>query len=206
MAIKITQIKPDFFDALAALQYDCFPHIPASEYFDQRHFESHFKLFPEGSFVALDDNQVVGFASGLFCDLDLNHPGHKLMESTGQGFYTTHNPDGKFYYAVDLGVHPQYRKSGIGSQFYNLRKALVEKYNKQGIVAGAVPVGYSKFQKVLSPGEYLKKVASHEIYDATLSFQLKNGFKILSLLSNYVENEFNNSAALIYWANPKFTV
>jgi GNAT superfamily N-acetyltransferase len=205
MPIRITQLQPDYFDALAALQYDCFPHIPPSQYFDQRHFESHYDIFAEGSFVALEGSQVIGFASGFFCDFDLNRPVHKLMESTGQGFYTTHNPKGKFYYAVDLGVHPDYRKTGIGSQFYKHRKELVEKYNKQGIVAGAVPVSFKNYRKALSPSEYLKKVASQEIYDATLSFQLKNGFRILSLLPGYVENEFENSAALIYWENPNFT-
>ena len=204
MNLVISQLHPDYFDDLAQLQYDCFPNVSADEYFTQKHFASHYKIFPEGSFVALDGRRVVGFASGLFITLDLKMPRHNLMESTGNGLYTTHQPDGKYYYAVDLGVHPDYRKRGIGSHFYQERKALVNRYNKRGIVAGAVPVNYETYRTHLNPKDYIEKVATHEIYDATLSFQVKNGFKILGLLPNYVENDFDDSAALIFWQNPNY--
>jgi hypothetical protein len=66
MTFKITNLQPDYFDALARLQYDCFPNVDESKYFKKEHFASHYHIFPEGSFVALHDNKVIGFASGLF--------------------------------------------------------------------------------------------------------------------------------------------
>ncbi|MCA9838601.1 MAG: GNAT family N-acetyltransferase [Trueperaceae bacterium] len=204
MSIVIKNLHPDYFDALAQLQYDCFPHVAPEEYFNQTHFKSHYQVFPEGSFVALDGERVVGFASGLFQTLEFDQPQHSLMEVTANGSYKSHDPVGHYYYAVDLGVHPDYRNLGIGRQFYDYRKALVKRHAKKGIVAGAVPINYQSYKDQLSPESYIEKVASREIYDATLSFQLNNGFKLIKLLHDYVENEFANSAALIYWENPDY--
>lgn len=205
MSVRFTTLKPDYFEALAELQYLCFPHVPEDEYYRVEHFESHYKVFPEGSFVALDESKVVGFASGLFVTLELSKP-HSLNSICADGFYTNHDALGLYYYAVDLGVHPDYRKQGVGRRFYELRKTLVRTFNKRGIVAGSVPVNYETYRASLSKELYIKKVASCELYDATLSFQLNNGFEVLGLNPDYVPNVFDNSAVTIYWANPDYKI
>ena len=51
--------------------------------------------------------------------------------------------------------------------------------------------------------EYLDRVRSGVIYDATLTFQMNNGFRIVCPLENYLADEAtDNWSALIVWDNP----
>lgn len=199
--IEIVNLHPDHFDALAQLQYDCFPTVDESEYFRREHFEPQCNIFPEGIFVGLDGDRVIGFASGIFIDFDFDHPQHTSKDITGDGSYSTHDSNGDYYYAADIGVHPDYRSRGIGSRFYDARKGLVRHYDKKGIVSGGILSSYVEHQH-LSVHDYVNQVLAGEIYDLTLSFQLKNGFQYLGLIENYVENEADNYGTLIYWPNP----
>ena len=52
---------------------------------------------------------------------------------------------------------------------------------------------------------YLQKVSEGELYDPTLSFQMENGFRIVTILRNYIRDEVTNGdSALIVWDNPDF--
>lgn len=205
MQFIVDTLHPRYFDALTALQYACFPTVSASEYYHQEHFASHYQIFPQGSFVALAVGDgletVIGFGSGLYTDFDFAHPNHRSQEISGNGMYTTHNPAGAWYYAVDLGVHPDYRRHGIGRMIYDARKALIHRDNKQGIVAGGLLANYAAHRERLSVAEYAAEVVAGKLYDSTLSFQLNNGFHYLGLIENYVANDSENMATLLVWHN-----
>jgi hypothetical protein len=54
--------------------------------------------------------------------------------------------------------------------------------------------------------KYLEGVKTGELYDPTLSFQMENGFRIVTILRNYIRDEVTNGdSALIVWDNPDFT-
>ncbi len=208
MQFVIDTLHPRYIDALAALQYACFPTIPASEYYRQEHFASHYQKFPQGSFVALaveaTRETVIGFGSGLYIDFDFDHPNHSSQEISGNGMYSTHDPAGAWYYAVDLGVHPDYRRHGIGRMLYDARKALIRRDNKRGIVAGGLLANYAPHRDNFSVAEYAADVVAGKRYDSTLSFQLNNGFSYLGLIENYVANDTENMATLIAWYNSTY--
>lgn len=204
MAIAIVNLQPRFFDALAQLQYDCFPTVVETAYYRQEHFASHYRIFPEGSFVALADERVIGFASGIFTNFDFDHPNHSSAEISGDGFYTTHQPAGAWYYAVDLGIHPDYRRQGIGRRLYEARKTLVMRQNKRGIVAGGLLADYAAYRGAMSVTAYAEAVVAGQYYDSTLTFQLNNGFVYQGLIENYVTNDTDNMATLIVWHNPSY--
>jgi hypothetical protein len=83
---------------------------------------------------------------------------------------------------------------------------VVRRHNKRGIIAGGHIPGYADHKHELSAAEYVEKVVSGELYDATLSFQLENGFEARGVLENYIEDEATDGwAALIVWENPDFS-
>ncbi len=56
----------------------------------------------------------------------------------------------------------------------------------------------------LLKGEFTEKVASGELYDPALSFQLENGFEVRGVLENYIKDEATDDwSALIAWEDPE---
>ncbi len=57
----------------------------------------------------------------------------------------------------------------------------------------------------MSPEEYVEKVKTGELKDLVLSFQLREGFEVRSVMKNYLRDpRSHNHASLIEWTNPKF--
>jgi ribosomal protein S18 acetylase RimI-like enzyme len=202
--IEITTIRPEHADALEALQRVCFPSLAREELMKTEHFLYHCELFPEGSFVALADGAVVGLGSGFFIDFDFAHTRHTFREVIANGYYSNHDPDGDYYYGADISVHPEFRSQGLGRKLYDARKALVVRTGRKGIVAGGVLPGYPAYRDELSVQDYVAKVVAGELFDPTLSMQLRNGFEVRGMLKDYIEDSnSDNWAALIFWPNPQ---
>lgn len=202
---KIETIKPEYATALEQLQRDCFPTLGDQELMREAHFLKHCELFPEGNFVALADNKVVGLGSGFLIDFDFEHPDHTFLEIIAEGYYTHHDPDGDYYYGGDISVHPDYRRQGIGKLLYQARQNIVKQLNRKGIVAGGLIPDFANHKAQMGVQEYVDAVVAGELYDSTLSFQLKNGFVVRGVLENYIEDSASdNWSTLIVWDNPEY--
>ncbi|MCB0000111.1 MAG: GNAT family N-acetyltransferase [Anaerolineales bacterium] len=203
--IKIINLLPEHAEALAQLQIDCFATMHPSERISAAQFRHHYKLFPEGNFVALDGDRVVGLGSGFFINFDFDDADHTFSDIIDNGWYNNHDPNGAYYYGADISVHPSMRGRGIGRLLYETRKAVVKAYNKKGIVAGGLLPGFAKHKGIMTVQTYVEKVIAGELYDGTLSFQLHNGFVVRKLLQNYViDTASDNWATLIEWVNPDY--
>lgn len=204
-SIRIETIKPRFARSLEQLQRDCFPTLGAGELMREEHFLNHCRLFPEGNFVALHRDRVIGLGSGFLIDFDFEHAQHRFQDIIDGGFYRNHDPAGLWYYGGDISVHPEFRRRGVGSLLYEARKGIVSKLNRRGIVAGGLIPGFAAYKKTMSPGEYVERVVKGDIYDSTLSFQLGRGFEVRALLEAYIDDDASdNWATLIVWENPSF--
>ena len=202
--LKLVALKPEHAEGLEQLQIACFPTLAPSERMRQEHFLSHAALFPEGNFVVLDGERVVGLGSGFLTDFDFSAK-HTFWETVSKGFYTRHDPNGMWYYGGDISVHPDYRGFGLGRKLYDARKEIVKRLKRRGIVAGGMLPGYAAHKSSLSVHDYVEKVITGELFDATLSFQLKNGFEVRGLLENYLDDEASDGwATLIVWKNPDY--
>jgi hypothetical protein len=57
----------------------------------------------------------------------------------------------------------------------------------------------------MTPNEYIQKVIEGEIDEPVLGFQLKNGFKFIKVLPNYLkDNRSVDYATFIEWKNPNY--
>ena len=203
--VEIATITPKHAKALEQLQIDCFPTLAEHELMREEHFLNHCHLFPEGNFVALDGERVVGLGSGFLIDFDFENIQHSFQEIIDGGFYSHHNPNGDWYYGGDISVHPEYRGRGIARQLYNARKDVVKRLNRKGIVAGGLTPTYAAYKDELDFEDYINKVVAGDIFGSTLSVQLRNGFDVVGILEDYIEDKASdNKATLIVWRNPDY--
>ncbi len=193
-------LTADLAEACEALELAAFPTAEPEDLFSVQVVRAYAEVFPEGFFVCLDGERVVGQAAGILVDFDFAHPQHTLEEIAGEDQCRNHDPEGAWYYGTDIVVDPEYRRRGIGERLYELRKDVVRRLGKKGIIAGGYMPGYRDHIWEMSAEVYLHKVAAGELYDRTLTFQMENGFEIRGALANYLRDEtIGNYAALIVW-------
>jgi GNAT superfamily N-acetyltransferase len=172
----------------------------------ERQLSSHLKVFPEGQFVAFDEDlgRVVGMASSLIIHWEDYNIKESWCDFTDNGMFTNHDPlHGRTLYGADIMVHPSYQGRGIGGMLYKARRALVESLALLRIRAGGRLRGYYRYADRLTAEEYVIKVICGEITDPTLSFQLKQGFYVLDVVSGYLPEDPDSLgyAAVIEWIN-----
>ncbi|MFV2000519.1 MAG: GNAT family N-acetyltransferase [Acidimicrobiia bacterium] len=197
-----TIASPQYAEAIVELELMCFPSIDPEHLLSVDEVVTQAEIFPEGAFMVLDDEWVVGIGSGIFLDYDLTNIQHTMDEVLHDGI-RSHDPAGEWYYGIDIAVHPEYRGKGIGKRLYELRKQVVRDFGRKGIIAGGVLPGYADHKHAMSAEAYVKAVAAGELADSTLSFQLANGFEVLGAIANYVDDpETDGWASFIVWHNP----
>jgi GNAT superfamily N-acetyltransferase len=197
---QITQTQPELIPQLVELQILCYPTLADSSRLKAPHFESHLRIFPEGQWVALDGERVVGMSAGFLITFDFEHPNHTFDEVIGYGFFTHHDPHGAHFYGADVSVHPDYRGRGIARRLYDARKALVRERGLHGIVTGAMIPGFAHYKTGMDAQTYVTRVVAGDIFDPTLSVQLRQGFRVRCLLSNYLSDSATDGwSVLIEW-------
>ena len=201
--ITYEQIRAEWSVELAAIERAAFPTAGIEDLLVPEEIEVYCDTFPEGGFVALHEGRPVGMGVGIFIDFDFEDSHHSLDDLIGENSCGNHSADGDWYYGITIAVDSEYRRLGIGHQLYIHRKDLVRRFAKAGIVAGGVIPGYKDHIHEMSADEYVEKVVAGELYDPTLSFQLKNGFEVLGAIPDYMDDPaVGNNAVLIVWRNP----
>jgi GNAT superfamily N-acetyltransferase len=200
--ILITNTRPDFIPQLVELQIICYPTLADSSRLKAPHFESHLRIFPAGQWVALEGERVVGMSAGFLYTFDFDHPHHTFDEIIDYGFFTRHDPEGQHFYGADISVHPEYRGRGIARCLYDARKELVRRQGLRGIVTGAMIPGFAQYKSVMAAETYVARVVAGEIFDPTLSVQLRQGFHVRGLLANYLPDSATDGwSVLIEWVS-----
>lgn len=199
--VRHTQAK-DF----AGIQDVCSRVYPFVKPWNTEQLASHLRLFPEGQLVVeeLASTKIVGMAASLIVSWDDYESSDSWSDFTDRGYFTNHDPThGKTLYGAEIMVDPNFQGKGLGKLLYAGRKAIVENLGLLRIRAGARLRGYATYAKDHSSREYLLKVVRREVFDPTVSFQLKEGFRVISLVSNYLHNdpESLGFAVVIEWLN-----
>ena len=184
--IVISSTQPDHARQLEKLQEIVFPTLAPGERFKEAHYRKHIEIFPEGQFVALDRDRVVGMTSSLRKSFDFDHPHHTFAEVIQGGWLTSHEPEGEWLYGVDMGTHPQYRRRGIARALYAARQATVHALGLSGQITVGMLRGYGAVKEKMTAQTYYDALLRGEINDPTISAQLKIGFEARGLLSEHI--------------------
>lgn len=202
--IRVRRTEPRDFPQIIAVTRLVYPYArPWSE----QQLASHVHVFPEGQLVAVqgDPDRVVGMAASLIVLWDDYDPAASWRDFTEGGMFTNHDPDhGRTLYGAEVMVHPALQGRGIGKRLYGARRDLVERLKLARIRAGARLRGYRLHADRMSAKEYVERVVRGELTDATLTFQLKQGFRVFGVVPHYLghDPESLGHAALIEWLNP----
>lgn len=202
--ILITRTQSAYTGQLESLQRIVFPFLAENELLHAGQYKRHLQVFPEGQFIALDGEQVVGATTTMRCFFNRSHPRHHTFsEVMGGGWLTTHDPQGDWLYGIDVSVHPGYRKRGIAKGLYRARQYTCRQLALKGQVTVGMLNGYEKFRDHLSIEAYFEKVKSGELFDRTVSVQQKIGFEIVSLNFEYLHDPTcgNAGAVIVLDAN-----
>lgn len=201
--LSYAHIRPDWAGDLAALELASYPTADPVDLYDEASILLLADDFAEGCFAAFDGDDLVAMGLGIRTPFDLDHPQHEISEIVPDDRSTSgHVPEGEWYYGTGISTRPEYRRRGIGSELYDLRKTVCRELNLRGIVAGGVIPGYADHKHEMSADDYVAAVRDGRLYDRTLSFQLDNGFEAPCALADYIKDPaVDNWAALIVWHN-----
>ena len=163
-------------------------------------------MFPEGQFVAVDpaSHTVVGMLACLIVLWDDYNILGNWREFTDAGMFTNHDPEhGHTLYGAEVMVLPTMQGRGIGKKLYAARRKLAEHLRLLRVRAGARLANYHLYADRMTAEEYTIRVVHEELGDPTLSFQLKQGFDVLAVVSGYLPNDLKSLgyAAVIEWIN-----
>ncbi|HVX51495.1 MAG TPA: GNAT family N-acetyltransferase [Chitinophagaceae bacterium] len=204
--ITITSMLPEYAEQLEVLHRVVFPNLAEDELLHAKQYRKHIEIFPEGQFVALDGNRVVGATSSIRYHFDINHQQHhSFYEVMGGGWFTTHDPQGEWLYGMDISVHPAYRGKSIARALYRARQHTCTALGLKGQMTVGMLNGYAGVRDIMSIETYYEKVKAHELFDPTVSVQEKIGFTIVGLMKDYLNDSTcgNAGAVIVLPANVK---
>lgn len=203
-AIIIRNTQQEDIPKIVALQKKSFPDVAAGMITAPSFLENHIRIFPEGQFCAEINERIVASASSLIISLKPEYAEHTWYDIVGDRKLTSHNPKGDSLYADDISTLSDFRCLGIATMLYNMRKDLAMKLNLRRIIGGGRLLQFHEYADKMSALEYSQKVIKGELKDPVLSFQLKNGFRFIKILPNYIQDTCSlNYASFIEWLNPK---
>ena len=166
-------------------------------------FASQIARFPEGQVCIEDNGKVVAATISLIVDYGRYGDRHTYWQIIGDGYLTTHDPNGDTLYGVDVFVHPDYRDMRLGRRLYDARKELCEKLNLRAVIVGGRIPGYGCYAHDMTPQRYVELVRAKELVDPILTFQLANDFHVRKIVTGYLpdDDESRAYAVLLEWLN-----
>ncbi len=200
----VRNTAPGDFPAVIDLTRIVYPDTPP---WREDQLASHRALFPEGQFVAAEraSGRIVAMAASLIVLWDDYDMGTTWRDFTANGMFTNHDPvNGRTLYAAEVMVHPSCQGRGVGTLIYASRHDLARRLGLLRIRAGARLRGYHRYADRMSADEYVRQVRRKSIWDPTLSFQMRRGYRVVAVVSGYLRHDAESlgHAAVIEWLNP----
>lgn len=200
--ISIIKASTIYLEALVGLENKIWPEGTRAS---KEKFEKRLRVFPEGFFLAVKNNILIGASTSEIIQYDTLNPPTSWESITDNGYIEkTHNPEGNALYIVSIGA---ISRSGAGSALLSAQKELARKLNLRFLVLGARIPSYNKY--CIDNGEtkiedYVKlRRKDNQLFDDELRFYTRNGLILHKIMPNYMEDdkESRNYGAIMMWEN-----
>jgi GNAT superfamily N-acetyltransferase len=203
-AVRVRASKLEDYAAVRALQRAAQPHMAAPTL---KQFEARRLAFPEGQLVAECDGEVVGAAGALVVQWDGYALDATWKAITGDGSYSTHDPDGRTLFVAESFADFSRRGFGAGRALNQALRKLCRRANLRRIIGAARLPAYDAVKDSMSPELYAQRVIWGDIDDPQLRFPMTQGFHYCGILQNYqpADLESGGHAALMVWLNPMYS-
>lgn len=201
------EIRPAQLDDISAIRRMSGTRYVAQENYTAEELAGQLRHFPDGHLVATYGDEVVGYCASIRMDEATALTPHSWRSITGNGYGSTHQPDGDWLYGYEVVVDAAWRGNRIGQRLYTARRKLCTALGLKGIAFGGRLPGYRRNAKsYASPAEYVEAVADRAVRDPVMSFQLRNGFEVIGVLPDYDPSDRASmgAAAHLVWRNPAF--
>lgn len=200
----IRNYRESDFNSLISIQRECFPPpFPEDLLWNEEQLASHLAHYPEGALCIEVEGELAGSLTGMLLDLKSENHSHSWDKVTDRGYISTHQPNGKSFYIVDIGVKPAYRKMDLGKMLMQAAYERVIADRLERVIGGGRMPGFKRFSKEMTAQQYAKKVLAGELKDPVITFLMRNGRMPVSLVENYLEDDDSqNFALLMEWKNP----
>ena len=182
------QMKPEHAQQLEQLQRIVFPSLADDELIKAMHYLKHLELFAEGQFVITDRSRVIGMTTTMRSNFDFTNYHHTFKETIAGGWMTNHDPNGDWLYGLDIGIHPDYRGSGLARILYRGRHEVARQLGLKGQLTVGMMSGYGAVKSEMSGEQYFAELLQGKRFDPTISAQMKIGFQPVALIADYVND------------------
>jgi predicted amidohydrolase/ribosomal protein S18 acetylase RimI-like enzyme len=205
--IKIRRWRTEDIPGIVKCQQAAYSDYTPEYWYNERLYRMQYEAFPEGQFVAVQGDLVVGYCTSLIIQLYDDEEWYRVNELTGAGTFSTHDSYGDSLYGADIAVHPEFRGLGIAGMLYERRRRLLRRYNLRRMIAyGRIP-GYSDHAGQLTADEYVEEVQAGRLKDSSLNTHLKAGYEVLrTQLDITYDDSSMNYATLLELKNPDFNI
>lgn len=186
--LVVTVMRPEHAEQLEQLQVAVFPTLADEQRLKAAHYRRHVEMFADGQYVVLDGERVVGATTTIRRDVDFEHLRHRFDDVLDGGWLSTHQPEGRWLYGIDVGTHPEYRRRGIARALYAARHEAVRRLGLDGQVTVGMMSGYGAVKHQMSADEYYAGLLAGDITDPTVSTQRRIGFEPRGLIEDYLDD------------------
>lgn len=185
-------------DAVVGLQAAAFPPpFPPEYHWDAVSIRSHIRHFPEGQFVAELQGRVVGSCGNDIVTEERWQAHGSWIETVGAYDLSDFTGEGNTLYGMDITVHPDARRQGVGRAFYEARYDLCRKL---GLVRYGTGCRMPDFRASGVPTQeaYAQEVVSGRRVDRTLTPLLRYGLRFVAVVRGYMRDvESGDAGALL---------
>lgn len=185
-------------EAVVALQPLAFPPPFSADYhWDAWSIRSHLRHFPEGQFVAEAGGRVVGSCANTIVTEERWRNGGSWIGTVGDYALRDFTGEGDTLYGMDIAIHPDFRRQGIGRAFYERRYAFARERALKRYGTGCRMPDY-RASGVSTVEAYAEDVAAGRRIDRTMTPLLRYGLAFVTVVRGYMKDyESADAGALL---------